>query len=805
MKKPLLFILLLIIGIQSFSDDKTDSLLHALNKTQKDTSRINILLDLGEIISSNAPDSSKKFVKQAQSILESKLKAKDDNIKEHAEQNYPSSYNIMGDVKRNLGKYNQALEHYRKSVTLSRNYEYIRGELESLQDIGKIYRIQGKYDTSLTVLQKGLKKARKFSRKKNIGNAYWQIGLIHRNKGNYNQAIKYLKKSRKIRSEIDAKRGVANSFNSLGIVSYMQGNYNEAIDYFMKTLKLMDDLGQKQEVARCNNNIGAILMQQEHYKDALEYYQRYLEVSKNLQNKRDIGKAFSNIGIIYQNLEQKQKAKKYYHKSLDTLKKIGAKQSMLTTLVNLGDIYIDIKAYKKAGKYLNQSLEISEEIGDKSSKATALVNLAILNEKTKNYSKAIDYARKSLSLSEHLGALEEQQHIYQTLSNAYAALGQYKKAYSNQKKYKNVSDSIYTKEKHKQIAELEKKYKTEKKEQRNKLLTKQNRLKSEKLQRQRALFIAGGIVLILLIALILIVLKSRQRQKQANKILLDKNEEIKQQKEELESQNEYIKKQHNIVTKQKQHITDSINYASRIQQVMLPLNETMNTYLGESNYFVYYEPRDIVSGDFYWFKQIGQYSVIVAADCTGHGVPGAFMSMLGISFLNEVVKEEKSLYPAQVLESMRNLIKSSLKQGNVDSNPKDGIDMALTVLDKKANKLYYAGAKSPLYYLHNGEIQEFKPTRTPIGFYWREKRFSQYTIDLEKGDRFYLFSDGFIDQFGGQNGSKFMKRRFKQMLIDMNTQNIPMAQQKEHLRKRFNEWRGNYNQIDDVLVMGINV
>ena len=248
-------------------------------------------------------------------------------------------------------------------------------------------------------------------------------------------------------------------------------------------------------------------------------------------------------------------------------------------------------------------------------------------------------------------------------------------------------------------------------------------------------------------------------------------------------------------------ITSSIEYAKTIQQALLPAREEINRIFPD--HFILYQPKDIVSGDFYWGKECEDSILMAAVDCTGHGVPGAFMSILGMSLLKEASSHDRSLNPAEMLDILREKVKHALQQDeNMDAN-KDGMDMALCKLDSSHKHLQYAGAYNPLYLIRDGELKEYKADRQPVAIHYREKPFTNHSIDLQPGDCFYIFSDGFADQMGGEQERKIMSGKFKQWLLDTHT--LPMEQQKEALLDRFNSWKGNTEQTDDILVIGIRV
>lgn len=300
----------------------------------------------------------------------------------------------------------------------------------------------------------------------------------------------------------------------------------------------------------------------------------------------------------------------------------------------------------------------------------------------------------------------------------------------------------------------------------------------------------------------------------------EQKEEIESQRDEIEAQRDLLQVQKDIVVNQKQELTDSINYAERIQSAVLPQKEYMDTLMHE--YFVLFKPRDIVSGDFYWIKKVGNYLIVIAADCTGHGVPGAFMSMLGIALLNEQLSKDRADAPGEILNGLRNKVKEILAQTGKAYEQQDGMEMALAMIDIDQHELHYAGAYNPLYiirqknepledqlgqYLNleteSHQLFELKGDRQPIAIYTTESEFNTKKVRLLKGDTLYLFSDGFVDQKGGPNQKKFLSKNFKKLLIGI--QSLSLEDQKMHLENVLTTWQKDIEQVDDILVMGIRV
>ncbi len=355
----------------------------------------------------------------------------------------------------------------------------------------------------------------------------------------------------------------------------------------------------------------------------------------------------------------------------------------------------------------------------------------------------------------------------------------------------------------------------------------------QKMKMQRIILILSIIFIFLAISLIFFIYRGYRIKKESNRQLHEKNQaielrnsEILQQKEEIQAQRDQIEEQRDILAEQRQEILDSILYAKRIQQAVLTPDELLDSILPQ--HFIIYHPRNIVSGDYYWATQHDDFSVVVVADCTGHGVPGAFMSMLGISFLNEIVNRIPEIRADIILNELRKLVIKSLHQTGGEMEQKDGMDMELCVLNHKTNMLQFAGANNPLIiireknserplpenpeyktelYTHlNGDVYELlqiKADKMPIGIYLQIKPFTLHEIKVYPNDQLYMFSDGYVDQFGGKNGRKFMTKKLKETLLSIADKE--MKEQKIYLEKTLDEWMQGWEQVDDILVMGLKI
>ena len=281
-----------------------------------------------------------------------------------------------------------------------------------------------------------------------------------------------------------------------------------------------------------------------------------------------------------------------------------------------------------------------------------------------------------------------------------------------------------------------------------------------------------------------------------------RNQKLWEMSLSIQKEKQHIQLLKNDIEEKHKNITDSIAYAKRIQDAVVPRTEILRDSLPD--YFLFWRPKETVSGDFYWMKREGDILIFTIADCTGHGVPGAFMSMMGVAFLNEIcAKIDESVQPSDVLEQLRSLVITTLKQKNEDIlEPKDGMDIALCILNLRTRVLRFSGANNPMYLVRDGELTEYRPVKNPIGLYPRLLNFETVEIQTQPGDYVYMFSDGYADQFGGEIGKKMSYKRFKNMLADTCKRTLVASEQEKIIADFLDDWRADFAQMDDVLVGG---
>lgn len=683
-----------------------------------------------------------------------------------------------------------------------------------------------KPEKALEYCKQSLKIAEKISYKKYIADAHFTMGIIYDYKlGSYKVAKSHLEKAIEIYKKTGDKNGMAQAFNSLGIVYKNLGQFDKSVKCYMETLKILEEnYEDSSKIASSYINLGNIYYYSGNLDKALEYYQKANDMYQILGEKERIALSIGNIGFIYAETKEYKKSIEHFLTSLKIYQETSNKKEIARTLNNIGELYASIKNYDKAKENIKQAIAAYSELNDKEGLAMSLGALGEIYNETGDYNTGLDYFKKALKTARNIGAIIRIKDCYKGLANSYVFMEDYKSAYEYHLLYSQLKDSLFNEKSTKIIAEMQTKYETVKKEKEIELLSKDNKMKSLQLAKKEEVakkqkIIIWSVVsgLLLVLSLAIIIFRSYKQKQKANQLLAAQNEEINVQKEEISAQRDMLEEKN-------KGITDSIHYAVRIQNAILPKEELINEYLPES--FVLYKPKDIISGDFYFLARVNQYTIIAAVDCTGHGVPGAFMSLIGNDFLNQIVLDKHITNSAKALIKLDEKILHSLNPEGTEVQ--DGMDIAFCAIDNNKNILLYAGANRPLLLFRKGELIEYKPNKLAIGGYHEgEKCFTNHKIELQKGDTFYIFSDGYADQFGGEStmengkeqshppakkissgsdeviyrGRKFMRGKFKKLLLSI--QNKSMQQQKEILDKTIEEWMGDIEQGDDICVIGV--
>jgi tetratricopeptide (TPR) repeat protein len=657
-----------------------------------------------------------------------------------------------------------------------------RGKLSDSTYIKTIQQLAWEYsfintDTAITLAQQGLQLSDKTHWEKGKAICLNELGSCNYVKGNYPQALENYNTGLKIAEELSDKSWQTIFLGNIGNVYADQSDYPQALAYYFKSLKIAEELRDKRSMATNLGNIGIVYHKQPDYPKALEYFFKALKIAEELGDKRNMSAWLSNIGGVFDDQSDYPKALAYYFKALKIDEEIGDKSGLAINFGNIGIVYAEQSDYSKALEYYFKALKMVEEIGDKSGLAINLGNIGNLYRITGKFNEAEQYLKKALALSDSLGTLDVTRDNESFLSQLYNTLGQYKLSLIHYKKYIAARDTIDNDEKRKQINHLANKYEWEKKE----------AVMKEQQEKERALFLANQrrnkiILYSVLSGLALVLVFS---------FFIYRSLRI------TKKQKHIIEEQKHLVEEKNKEITDSIRYAKRIQNAILPPDKVVKESLKES--FILYLPKDIVAGDFYWLENKNNTVLFAAADCTGHGVPGAMVSVICNNGLNRSVREHGITEPGKILDKTREIVLAEFEKSEEDV--KDGMDISLCALN--GNHLQWAGANNPLWIIRNGELLEYAPNKQPIGKVDNPAPFTTHYIELQQGDKLYIFSDGFADQFGGEKGKKFKAANLKKLLLSI--QHESMEQQKTILQQTFNQWKANLEQVDDVLVMGVSV
>lgn len=630
-----------------------------------------------------------------------------------------------------------AIYFARIRLQFTRDKKLTKDKADVYNTLGIAYAVKGDYPTSLQKFNQSLKMMRKINDALGIGTALGNIGNIYKYQGDYGTAIEYQTQSLKIKEDRGDSIGVASSLNNIGILNDLEENYALALNNYERALKIYDNVDDKDGAATTFTNLAFVHHELGNLELAIDYNMRSLKQKVAVDNQIGIAATYNNLGLIYLDMGEIEEAIHYYEMSLKIKLEIGGKEGIAISYNSLGSAYLKKGEPKIAIVNALKGLEIAKEIGVK---AEVMLASEVLYKSYKILGKTAQ------ALEMHEAYNETQSEIY-TIKNQGAVLReQLKYDYSK----KNFADSVRTVQRDTEhLQELER-----------------------KAEERFYLYLGIGF----LVLVVGISLNSYRQKRRAHS-------EISEQK--------------NLVDLKNEEITASITYAKRIQDAFLPPDRLIKELLPQS--FIYYNPKDIVAGDFYWIEKVGETIFFTAADCTGHGVPGAMISVICHNAINRSVHEFGLRDPGLILDKVRELVGQAFEQS--EENVRDGMDIALCALTNK--ELKYAGANNPLWIVRDGAILETKATKQAIGKVESPKPFQSHSFEVQANDSIYIFSDGFVDQFGGERGKKFKPKALRELLLSV--QNQDMALQGETFSNTFEAWRGDHEQVDDVCVFGVKI
>ena len=591
---------------------------------------------------------------------------------------------------------------------------------------------------------------------------------------NYPKALSYATKAYHLAEKINFEPGRIDALMHQCYANDFMGRYAIAQQQNFQLLSIFEKRNDSVNINNCYNNIGIIHYYMKNYEESISFTQKALKYYLNLNKKIDIATCYNNIANAYSDMGNNDTALVFYMKALDLYKDLNDLGGQSLINGNVGEVHAVLNEHDEAYTSYIKALQQAEKINDKWQQANMYSCLGSLLTDQAKHNDAISFLNHGLIIYKELNANPEMIEIYEALAQAYEQKGDLMQANHNLKAANELRDEIFNKENASSVAEMNALYETKEKE--AEILKQQEKAKYEASQKQ-LIIVAGSIGLLLLIVIVVISVKGNITKKKVNQTLA-------LQKQQIEMKN--------------RDITDSIQYAKRIQSAILPTKTLIEKSLPDS--FVLYLPKDIVAGDFYWLEKLSNNNILIAAaDCTGHGVPGAMVSVVCNNALNRSVREFQLKEPASILNKTRDIVIETFEKS--ENNIKDGMDIALCRIE--GNKIQYAGANNPLWIIRNNELIETKGDKQPIGKYMNKQPFTNHEVELQKGDTIYLLTDGYPDQFGGEKGKKYKYRQLKEKLISI--VNLPLNEQKESLHQEFIQWKGDLEQIDDVCIIGVKI
>jgi tetratricopeptide (TPR) repeat protein len=682
------------------------------------------------------------------------------------------------------GNLDQAMAFSETALELSKSANYLKGISNIYYTRGVICRIKGDYATSLNNFYKAVEYYELQNEITEKAKALNQIGAIYRLQGNYPGSIDYLREALDIFQFTNDSAGIASVLNNIGIVYFYQSDYEKALEFYSESLHIEELMEDEWGISVSYINIGEIYKKMKRFSEALDYYLKALELALKYQDmdedKDGVGVLYNEIGSIYMNLGDFSLSMDYLKKALLLFKEIDSKYRISECKLYMGELYHILGNMSKAKQCFSIALENAELI-----KATELISTS-----------------------------------HKMLNKVFESLNETEKAYYHYKRHIEKRDSLYNEDNIRKMTQAAMLFDFEKQTKKNQIeQAKKDAVANEIMRRQGLLrnFLIVGFTFFGVLAF-LIYLGYRHK-KSSNILITEKNtllemanEEIMTQKHEIESQRDLVMNQKALIEGQKKRMDDSILYARHIQSAVI-LSEKLAINLFD-DYFVLFRPKEVVSGDFYWATNINGYTIAAVADCTGHGVPGAFMSMLGVSFLNEIVRKREIVEPAVILKELRKVLIEALVQNSEQDMKREGMYVNIISINAEKNECVWAGARTPIWIIRNNKdfsgelIEELKPDNPSVAMHKKKREFISHKINIQKGDRMYLFSDGIGDQFGGNEGRKFSFKQLKEIIG--NTAGKSLAIQKISIEEALDKWQNPktgemFEQVDDITIFGIRI
>lgn len=693
---------------------------------------------------------------------------------------------------------------------------------------GRICYSMGNLSMAIYYFTKALEIQEQLQKGHGVAMMYNNLGLLHRQLANYAQSVTYHQKSLDYFLHINDSANIASVRVNIGLVSKEIGAFEVSLRNFYEAQSYFEKTNNYSSLASAHLNIGEIFISLQNWKEAFVHLRKAMFYAELINDRKLIANGFLSFGNGYTLKQIPDSALIYLKKAEALYLEIDDKIGIADVAESLGDLNANLNAFSEATKNYTKALEINTEIGRKSSALALNINIAKVLISQGKIRVAKIAVEKVLKNSHQFGFQTIRRDAHKLLSEIFDLQGSSHAALFHYKRFAELNDSIFSIERATKLAQMEALFNIDQKQKDISKLEKEKAIKEFELNQAKSLILSQRIhsilsISILFILLVVLLLLYRQfrikrfsNEQLSHKILevQQKNEEILTQKEEIENQRNELERQKGLLKDKSEQLerfnwllTDSIDYASNIQAALLPSPDVFQRYF--SDHFIVFFPKDVVSGDSYWAYPYENKILFALLDCTGHGVPGGFMSMMGITALTELMGRHVT-EPSETLNNLRLFVIESFKQTGKVGDQQDGMDIALVSYEMGNNYIEYAGANHPLWLvktnstLSNEKLIVYKGDSMPISYFPRMSPYSTIKIPVEPGDQIYIFSDGYRDQIGGENfNTKFGKERFKELLISISSKS--MVEQKSILEDTFFRWVDGNDQIDDITIIGLKI
>ncbi len=623
----------------------------------------------------------------------------------------------------------------------------------------------------------------------NIVRMFLTLSRTYRSKSSFDSALFFVDTAKTIAFTNNLHEQYPIIFDFEGLVYMRMGDYETATEFFYKCIEAAEKEKDSVKVRDAFDHLGSVSFYRHDHKSSVKFYKKALSYISSTRDKGLYASTLDNVGLAFSNLNQYDSALFYQKKAVAIIEQLNDSSTLAESYINIGSTLLNLNKKKEAELFFLKAYAIDNALNNDYGIQLSNLYLGRVYFETGRARQAVPYIEKAYAISKKLKIPSQIREAALSLTRLYDTLGEYKTSSHYYKEIIDLIEEMRAQENTKAINELSAQYESEKKQQEIQFLTQDKQLKENKIEKDRYAKIFIGIVAGLLLLLSVIFIYRFREKKKDNNLLASQKNEIEEQKEELQHKNK--------------EITDSINYAKRIQGSVIPSVNLVKTLFPSS--FIYFQPKDIVSGDFYWIAQNNHFIYYAVADCTGHGVPGAMMSMLGNSLLNQIVLNSKIDSPDIILKELHFHVVKTLNENMQQRASKDGMDIALIRIDLKNKEVAYAGAGRPLYTIKNKQLEIYKADKYSIGGIYdtQEVSYALHQIKIDAPTQFYMFTDGVPDQFGGPKGKKFMSKQLQEFITE--TASLPVNEQEQRFKAVFESWKSLVEQTDDVTFISVRL